>query len=181
MRIFLLIIKILPAFGRKDRVFCATNIQSMALNGKIKLTWKADIENKWFHVYGKAENENKETKEFETGIQLFGDGLHNVHTIEGIGNVCGILEALWDIYKELHFEDIHRFLKGWISIEDPLYYRLRQIVKSDYSWLTDETDETDKELIEVYFDKTEVNNLISDIKTVSNKLEAGWAEEYGIA
>ena len=145
----------------------------MALNGKIKLTWKANLENKWFHVYGKAENENKETKEFETGIQLFGDDLLR----EGSDYESPILEALWDIYKELHFEDIHRFLKGWISKEDPLYYRLRYTLKSDYSWLTDETD---KELIEVYFDKTEVNNLISDIKTVSNKLEAGWAEEYGI-
>lgn len=148
----------------------------MALNGKIKLTWKADIENKWFHVYGKAENEYKETKEIETGIQLFGDGILR----EWSDYDSPILEALWDIYKELNFEDIHRFLKGWISIDDPLYYRLRETVKSDYSWLTDYLYEIDKEPIEVYFDKTEVNNLISAFKTVSNKLEAGWAEEYGI-
>ena len=148
----------------------------MALDGKIKLSWRADIENKWFHVYGKAENENKETKEFETGIPLFGDGILR----EWSDYDSPILEALWDIYKELNFEDIHRFLKGWISIDDPLYYRLRQIVKSDYSWLTDETDDTDKEPIEVYFDQTEINNLISAFKTVSNKLEAGWAKEYGI-
>ena len=168
-------IKILPAFGRKDRVFCATNIQSMALNGKIKLTWRADIENKWFHVYGKAENENKETKEFETGIQLLGDDLHNVYVIEGI--VSSIEEALWDIYKELHFEDIHRFMKGWISVGDPLYHRLCEIVKSPYCMIDGEELE---ELIEVYFDKNEVNKLISDIKTVSNKLEIERDEEYGI-
>ena len=144
----------------------------MALNGKIKLTWKADIENKWFHVYGKAENEYKETKEIETGIQLFGDGILR----EWSDYDRSILDALWDIYKELHFEDIHRFLKGWISIEDPLYYRLRDIVKKDYLYQSYEVSE----LIEAYFDKVEVHNLISDIKTVSNKLEAEWAKEYGI-
>lgn len=148
----------------------------MALNGKIKLTWKADIENKWFHVYGKAENEYKETKEIETGIPLFGDGILR----EWSDYDSPILDALWDIYKELNFEDIHRFLKGWISIEDPLYYRLRETVKSVYSWQTDYLDEIDKEPIEVYFDKTEVNNLISAFKTVSNKLDAEWAKEYGI-
>ena len=149
----------------------------MALNGKIKLTWKADIENKWFHVYGKVENEYKETKEIETGIQLFGDGiLREWSDYDG-----PILDALWDIYKELNFEDIHRFLKGWISIEDPLYYRLRETVKSDYSWLTDYLlDDIDKAPIEIYFDQTEVNNLISAFKTVSNKLVAEWVKEYGI-
>ena len=148
----------------------------MALNGKIKLTWKVDIENKWFHVYGKAENEYKETKEIETGIPLFGDGILR----EWSDYDSPILEALWDIYKELNFEDIHRFLKGWISKEDPLYYRLRNTLKSDYSWLTDYLDDIDNAPIEVYFDKTEINNLISAFKTVSNKLEAGWAKEYGI-
>ena len=148
----------------------------MALNGKIKLTWKADIENKWFHVYGKAENEYKETKEIETGIQLFGDGILR----EWSDYDSPVLEALWDIYKELNFEDIHRFLKGWISIDDPLYYRLRETVKCDHSWLTDYLYEIDKAPIEVYFDETEIKNLISDIKTVLNKLEAEWTEEYGI-
>ena len=148
----------------------------MALNGKIKLSWRADIENKWFHVYGKAENEYKETKEIETGIPLFGNGILR----EWSDYDSPILEALWDIYKELNFEDIHRFLKGWISIDDPLYYRLRETVKSDYSWLTDYLDEIDKAPIEVYFDQTEINNLISAFKTVSNKLVAEWDKEYGI-
>ena len=119
----------------------------MALEGTVKLTWEFDPERNCFNVYGTAENENGETKKVETELEIYGDE-----------EDCdqNVYRELWYLYKNLVIDDALDFVENsWISYDDPFYNDMSRYMESD------EPFEDDDETIDAYFDRDEIDELIS--------------------
>lgn len=119
----------------------------MALEGTVKLTWEFDPERNCFNVYGTAENENGETKKVETELEIYGDE-----------EECdqNVYRELWYLYKYLVIHDAVDFVdNSWISYDDPFYNDMSRYMESD------EPFEEDDETIDAYFDRDEIDELIS--------------------
>ena len=119
----------------------------MALEGTVKLTWEFDPERNCFNVYGTAENENGETKKVETELEIYGDE-----------EECdqNVYRELWYLYKNLVIDDALDFVENsWISYDDPFYNDMSRYMESD------EPFEEDDETIDAYFDRDEIDELIS--------------------
>lgn len=119
----------------------------MALEGTVKLTWEFDPEHNCFNLYGTAENENGETKKVETELEIYGDE-----------EECdqNVYRELWYLYKNLVIDDALDFVENsWISYDDPFYNDMSRYMESD------EPFEEDDETIDAYFDRDEIDELIS--------------------
>ena len=112
----------------------------MAFEGKIKLSWEDHIKDGYVTVYGEAVNEEGETKQASEDIYLEDFSPNDVD------------DALYSIYKEICFDTLYDFINGWISIYDPAYDDIYQIIDNDEGYLDEETRQ-------IYFDEDEIESL----------------------